>query len=184
MNYDELLAEAIWRAGKRKDHIVGCCREAGRLAKRWGVQEETALCAAAMHDITKGRKLGDQLKLCKKYGIVLDEIQQKEPSLLHALTGAALGADFYGLSAEVCSAIRWHTTGRPNMEPLDKIVFLADMVEPSREFSGVDELRALSYSNIDYALRVAIASTVASVLKKGRLLHHDSVAAYNFLLLT
>ncbi len=182
MDYSELLAEAIWRSKDRKDHIVGCCKEAERLARKWGVPEELALCAAAMHDITKGRKPEDQLIICEKYGIVLDEIQKKEPSLLHALTGAALCADFYNMDSDACSAVRWHTTGRADMTALEKIIFLADMVEPSREFPGVEELRALAYHDLDYALRVALASSMASVLKKGRLLHPDSVSAYNSLL--
>ena len=87
----------------------------------------------------------EQLELCGRYGIQLDELEQKALKLLHAKTGAAIARDVFGVDDEIYNAIWWHTTGHAHMTLLEKVIYLADYIEPSRNFPGVDKLRAVCY---------------------------------------
>ena len=122
---------------KRIAHVAGCESEAVRLAMRWGEDPETAAEAGILHDITKKLNFDEQLILCGKYDIINDNLELKSPKLLHAKTGAALARDLFGVSDRVYEAIRWHTTGKPDMTLLEKIIYLADYIEPTRDFPGV-----------------------------------------------
>ena len=123
---------------KRIPHVLGTEQEAIRLAERYGGDVEKARVAALLHDCTKKLDMPDQLALCRQYGIQLDELEQKALKLLHAKTGAAIARDVYGVDDEIYRAIWWHTTGHPDMTLLEKIIYLADYIEPSRDFPGVD----------------------------------------------
>ena len=100
---------------KRYRHSIGVAEEAVRLAKRWGESEEDAAEAGILHDITKKLVLSEQLILSEKYGIINDTYETANVKLLHAKTGAALARDLFNISDRVYSAIRWHTTGKPDM---------------------------------------------------------------------
>ena len=99
----------------RVAHVAGCESEAVRLAMRWGEDPELAAEAGILHDITKSLSFDEQLQLCEKYGIINDNSELEAPKLLHAKTGAALARDLFGVSDTVYAAIRWHTTGKPDM---------------------------------------------------------------------
>lgn len=137
---------------KRVPHVRGCEEEAIRLARRWGADEHLAAEAAILHDITKRLELKEQLILCDKYGIIPDTLEAKSEKLLHSKTGAALAREAFGVCDEVCEAIRWHTTGKADMSLLEKIIYLADYIEPTRDFEGVEKLRQLAYTDLDAAL--------------------------------
>ncbi len=137
---------------KRIPHTLGCEAEALKLAARWGADADEAREAAILHDITKHLELDDQLQLCQKYDIMTDNVEMGEVKLLHAKTGAAVAQDIYGASKTVHDAILWHTTGRANMTLLEKIIYIADYIEPTRDFDGLDELRGLAYSDLDEAI--------------------------------
>ena len=96
----------------------------------------------------------EQLALCRQYGIRLDELEQRALKLLHAKTGAAIARDLFGVDDEIYSAIYWHTTGHANMTLLEKIMYLADYIEPTRNFPGVNELRAACNESLDKGLRM------------------------------
>ena len=130
---------------KRIPHVLGTEQEAIRLAERYGADVEKARVGALLHDCTKKLDMEAQLALCRHYGIQLDELEQKALKLLHAKTGAAIARDVFGVDEEIYSAILWHTTGHANMTLLEKILYLADYIEPSRDFPGVDKLRAVCY---------------------------------------
>ena len=130
-----------WLKPKRIAHVAGCESEAVKLAMRWGEDPETAAEAGILHDITKKLNFEEQLILCGKYGIINDNLELGSPKLLHAKTGAALARDLFGVSDRVYNAIRWHTTGKPDMTLLEKIIYLADYIEPTRDFPGVEKLR-------------------------------------------
>jgi len=169
---------------KRADHIFGCTEAAGELAQRFGGDVERARLAALLHDVTRERTCEEQLNLCRKYGIIPDEMEQHDTGLLHALTGAAVAGDVWRADAGICRAIRVHTTGCAGMTKLDKILCLADYIEPTRHFKKVEELRALARTSLDKALLAALEGTIVHVVKGGGLLHPQTVTARNDILRT
>lgn len=159
-------------------HVAGCESEAVMLARRWGEDPETAAEAGILHDITKKQKFDEQLILCRKYGIIPDETELRCPQLLHALTGAALARDRFGVPDEVYEAIRWHTTGKPDMTLLEKIIYLADMTEPTRSFDGIGRLRELCREDIDGAMALALEMSLEHIREQNVEPHRNSVEAY------
>ena len=152
---------------KRIAHVAGCESEAVKLAMRWGEDPETAAEAGILHDITKKLNLDEQLILCGKYDIINDNLELKSPKLLHAKTGAALARDLFGVSDRVYEAIRWHTTGKPDMTMLEKIIYLADYIEPTRDFPGVEKLRELCYEDIDEAMALGLSMSLEDIRSYG-----------------
>ncbi len=165
---------------KRIPHVIGCEEEAVRLAKRWGYNTEEAAEAGILHDITKRLGLEEQLILCDKYGILIDTLEQKSEKLLHSKTGAALSRDMFGISDSVNSAICWHTTGKAEMSLLEKILYLADYIEPNRMFDGVDELRRLCYEDIDAAMRLGLKMSIEDLEERGSPIHPKTFEAYKY----
>ena len=145
---------------KRIAHVAGCESEAVALAMRWGEDPELAAEAAILHDVTKRLKKDEQLKLCERYGVRPELSELSSPNVLHAITAAAYAAAEFGVSEAVLGAIRWHCTGRPDMTLLEKIVWLADFIEPTRDFAGVDEVRELACEDLDLALCRALEMTL------------------------
>ena len=171
--------EAMLRP-KRIPHVRGCESEAVRLAERWGADPEEAAEAAILHDFTKRQPLPEQLRLCEKYGIIPDSLERSSEKLLHAKTAAAIAEQEFGASAAVASAIRWHTTGRAGMSLLEKIVYMADYVEPNRTFPGVERLRALAYEDLDAAMRLGLQMSIDDVRSYGNSVHPDTLRALKF----
>lgn len=163
----------------RAAHIFGCEKTAAKLARCWNVDEEKARFAALLHDITKQYSHIEQLKFVQKYDILVDKDFDRFPALAHAVTGAAVARAEYGADEEVASAIRYHTTGRPGMTKLEKILYLADYIEPTREFKGLDEVRELAYRDLDAAVLRSTADCLMYNLKKMRPIHPITIAAYN-----
>ena len=162
---------------KRIPHVLGTEQEAIRLAERYGGDVEKARVAALLHDCTKKLDMEEQLALCRHYGIELDELEQKALKLLHAKTGAAIARDVFGVDEEIYSAILWHTTGHANMTLLEKILYLADYIEPSRDFPGVDKLRAVCYKNLDAGLLMGLEMTIGEMNAMGNPVHHATIEA-------
>ena len=180
--------ELGWLRGKvrsyldeyRASHVAGCEREAVALSDRWGEDPALAAEAAILHDITKRCTKDQQLQYCEKYGIINDNSEMRNKSLLHAKTGAALARDLFGIDDTVYEAIRWHTTGKPNMTRFEKILYLADYIEPTRDFDGIDELRALAYEDLDAAMALGLKMTIEEVRRAGREVFVDTLSAYEW----
>jgi nicotinate-nucleotide adenylyltransferase len=163
----------------RVPHVLGTEQEAVRLAKRWGLCPEQAAEAAICHDITKRLDREEQLRLCDKYGIMIDDYERASEKLLHSKTGAALTQDLFGLDEEVIQAIRWHTTGRPGMTDLQKIIYLADYIEPNRaDFDGLEELRQAAYEDLDAAMELGMRMSLAEVAQRGYAPHENTVTGH------
>ena len=169
-------AEAMLKP-KRIPHVRGCEQEAVKLARRWGADEELAAEAAILHDITKKFELNEQLILCQKYGIITDTVERQSSKLLHAKTGAALARDRFGVCGEVYEAIRWHTTGKPDMTLLEKVIYMADYIEPTRDFDGVDALRRLAYEDLDKAMVLGFEMSLADIRSYGVEPHSNTLSA-------
>ena len=151
----------------RVPHVLGCRDTAVELAKLWHADEVAAARAALHHDITKALDGRLQLTLCRQYGIILDKFSEENPKTLHALTGALVAERIFEEPAEVVNAIRYHTTGKANMTTLQKIIYVADYMEPNRDFPGVMELRNLAYTDLDKALKLGLEMTI-DLLKEQR----------------
>ena len=165
---------------KRIPHVQGCEWEAVRLAKLWGESEEDAAEAGILHDITKKLVLSEQLILSEKYGIINDTYETANVKLLHAKTGAALARDLFNISDRVYSAIRWHTTGKPDMTLLEKIIYMADYIEPNRDFPGVDKLRKLAYEDLDAAMVLGLKMSLEDIRSYGAEPYEVTVSAYEW----
>jgi len=165
----------------RVAHVLGCRDTAVELARRWGADETDAARAGLLHDITKALDGPLQLTLCGEYGIVLDAFFTKNPKTLHALTGSLVAKRIFGENDAVVSAIRSHTTGKANMNTLEKIIYVADYMEPNRDFPGVEELRRLAYSDLDAALKLGLTMTLEMLQKQGSEISPESREALEFL---
>ncbi|MBQ2892970.1 MAG: nicotinate (nicotinamide) nucleotide adenylyltransferase [Oscillospiraceae bacterium] len=166
---------------KRVDHVLGCRDTAVELAMHWGADVTDAARAGILHDITKALRGPLQLTLCSEYGIVLDDFSTKYPKTLHALTGALVAERIFGENQAVVSAIRHHTTGKADMTLLEKIIYVADYMEPCRNFPGVERLRALAYQDLDAALKLGLEMTLELLKKQGSEVSPASQAALNWL---
>ena len=182
---DELRPIALsYLKPKRMPHVLGTESEAVKLARMYGVDETKARIAALLHDCTKKLEMNEQLALCKEYNIELDELEQRALKLLHSRTGAELARRVFGVDDEVYSAIRWHTTGRANMTKLEKILYLADYIEPSRDFDDVEPLRKVVYEDLDRGLLLGLQMTVDEMEAMGNPVHHNTLDARNYLIET
>ena len=165
----------------RVAHVLGCRDTAVALAERWGADVTDAARAGLLHDITKALNADLQLTLCSAYGIILDAFSKENPKTLHALTGSLVAERVFGESETVVSAIRHHTTGKADMSVLEKIIYVADYMEPNRDFPGVDKLRQLAFSDLDAALRLGLTMTLELLRKQGSTISPASEEALSWL---
>lgn len=166
---------------KRMPHVLGTEQEAIYLAKQAGVDVTEARIAALLHDCTKKLEMDEQLALCAHYGVELDELEHRALKLLHSKTGAEIARDVFGVSDAVYEAIRWHTTGKADMTPLEKVIYMADYVEPNRDFPGVEELRRAVHRDLDEGLLMGLNDSIAEMEERGNPVHHHTVEARDFL---
>ena len=165
----------------RVAHVLGCRDEAVRMAAHWGEDVTNAARAGILHDITKVLDGPLQLTLCAAYDKVLNDFSRKYPKTLHALTGSLVAEKIFGENEAVVEAICNHTTGRANMSTLEKIIYVADYMEPCRDFPGVEKLRELAYSDLDAALKLGLEMTLAHLARQGNEVSPESREALAFL---
>ena len=166
----------------RVKHVLGCRDTAADLAKVWGADVTDAARAGLLHDITKALDGPLQLTLCREYGKVLDEFSESNPKTLHALTGSMVAERIFGENEAVVKAIESHTTGKPAMNTLEKIIYVADYMEPNRDFPGVEELRRLAYTDLDGALQLGLEMTLAMLKEQKRQISPASSQALEYLM--
>ena len=165
----------------RVAHVLGCRDAAVELAKRYGADLTDAARAGLLHDITKAIDGPLQLTLCDEYGILLNKFSQENPKTLHALTGSLVADQIFGENDAVVTAIRYHTTGRPDMGLLEKIIYIADYIEANRNFPGVEEMRKAAFEDLDVALLMGLESAMAHVRRQGQELAAATTDAVKFL---
>ena len=166
---------------ERVRHVLGCRDTAVALAKRYGAEEIHAARAALLHDVTKALDPERQLALCREYGITLDSFSSENPKTLHALTGSLVAEHLFGECSAVVSAVRYHTTGKADMKLLEKIIYVADYMEPNRDFPGVERLRELAFTDLDSALKLGLTMTLELLQKQGRTVSPQSCEALQWL---
>ncbi|MBQ8585091.1 MAG: bis(5'-nucleosyl)-tetraphosphatase (symmetrical) YqeK [Butyricicoccus sp.] len=182
---NELVRQSILSrlSGYRYQHTLGCEKAAVELARRFGADEEKAAFAAILHDITKRHSREEQLYLCEKYDIIPCDVERIEWKMLHGKTAAAIAKHEYGAPEDVCDAIACHTTGKAGMTMLDKVIYLADFIEETRDFDGVEPARRLAQHDIDRALLYCYDSSLSDLVSRGKLIHRDTIEARNDLIL-
>jgi len=180
----KMLEEAVRRQmpEKRWVHTLGVVQTAGELAERFGGDPERADLAALLHDYAKAWPTERMEQVIREEGLP-QELLAYDKELWHAHVGAwavqrELGVD----DPEVLDAIRYHTSGRENMTLLDKIVCLADYIEPGRDFPGVHKIRELAHHSLEEALAAGFDSTIALLVDRGKLIFPLTVLARNDLL--
>ncbi len=168
---------------ERFEHSIGVMECAIKLALNFGCDQEKALLAGLLHDCAKDFKKQHMLQLCDEFGIVLDAVSKHEKQLIHGPLGAGLAKHKYKINdEEILEAIRYHTVAKGNMTLLTKIIYVADCIEPLRDFMGIAEIRDIAYTDIDLALIKCIDSTIKQVLARGRLIHPLTIEARNYIL--
>lgn len=169
---------------KRYIHTLGVAEEAVKLAQIYGsVQEQQkARVAGLLHDCAKDYPESMRLRFCREYKVKTDEIMNKQTDLIHPFLGAEVAKrEYQVMDEDVLNAIRYHTTGRKEMSLLEKIVFVADYIEPNREkFGALEEARRLAYLDLDKAMKYILENTIEYVRARGRLLHPLSAEALEY----
>lgn len=165
----------------RVAHVKGCCQTAVELARRWGADPTDAARAGILHDVTKALDGRNQLRLCGKYDIIIDTFEREHTKLLHSKTGSAVAQNIFGENDAVVDAIYWHTTGKGDMTLLEKILYLADYIEPCRSFDGVQQIREMAQKDLDRALLMGFELSIEELLREKKPLGQYSVQARDFL---
>ncbi len=180
--YDELCLRSLaLHKETRRAHVIGCSETARDLALKWGADPALAARAGILHDITKALDKPAHLALCKKYGTVLRGFEVENEKLLHSKSGAAVAGGVFGECPEVVSAIFWHTTGKADMTLLEKIIYMADYMEPNRDFDGVQTLRELAWTDLDRAMLAAFQLSVDILLARGKAVDEHSLQALEYM---
>lgn len=169
---------------KRRAHAQGVSDTAVLLAKKYGADETDAARAGILHDITKALSPAQQQKLVDHWKLPVSPFEYAQAKLLHAKTGAAAAARIFGENNAVVSAIDYHTTGRAHMTLLEKIIYIADYMEPNRDFPGVDRLREAVWRDLDEGVLLGIDMTLEQLAQKGQPACADSLAARDWLIQT
>lgn len=169
---------------ERYIHTLGVANEAKKLAENYGDKElvRKAEFAGLLHDCAKDYPSDMKRRFCKEYHVSVDEIMKKQIDLVHPFLGAEVARREYDVNdEEILEAIKWHTTGKANMSVLDKIIFIADYIEPNREpFEGLEEARKLAYENLDKAMGFILENTIEYVKNRNRALHPYSLKALDY----
>ena len=182
IDYQGVLAARL--PEKRYRHSLGVAATAARLASKNKVDPEQARLAGLLHDYARDLPGRELLALAAGAGLVTCELERRLPVLLHGPVGALLIKQDLGLTDRaILQAVARHTVGAVAMTTLDKIIYLADAIEPERRFPGVEELRRLASMDLDQALLKAFESSIFYLLGKGQPLHPATVEARNYILL-
>ncbi|MBP2649644.1 MAG: putative superfamily hydrolase [Firmicutes bacterium] len=180
-NIQDKLAREL--SPKRLNHSIGVSQTAAGLAVIYGADHEKAGLAGLLHDCAREMPNNILLKIVETSAIVIDGVEKIQPELLHAPVGAYIARRDYGIDdQEICQAIASHTVGGPQMKLLDQIIFLADFIEPGRDFPGVEKLRKLAQVDLKKALLAAYDQTILYLVAKEGLIHNQAIEGRNLLL--
>jgi predicted HD superfamily hydrolase involved in NAD metabolism len=180
MNREEML-EAVKKqiTEHRYQHTLGVVETSIQLAERYGADPKKAEIAAIFHDYAKFRDPDEMAEIIRATPTIADDLLEYHRELWHAPVGAYLVQQEAGITdEEILDAIRYHTTGRAGMSILEKVVCLADYIEPGRHFPGVDEVRHLAQKDLNKALAQSLLNTIKFLEKKGQKVYPLTKAAY------
>lgn len=183
MEYKRLLREKL--DDYRFLHSLNVAESAASLARKYGADEEKAYFAGLLHDIMKNENDEDMLKCIAKGGIILSRTEKENPKLWHAMAGECYLRTELGITdEEILSAVRYHTTGKEGMTLFEKIIYVADYISAERSYPDVDVMRNLSFTvGLDEACLYSLQYTLKSLSEKKGIIHEDSIAFYNDLVI-
>ena len=181
-NIEEKLKKML--PDKRVKHSISVSDCAIKLSEIYSCDKEKAKLAGLIHDCAKYFTNEEIEYNVKKFGIDLDPLEENNIALSHSIVGSYVIQDKFNIEDEdVINAVRYHTTGRENMSLLEKIIYIADLIEEGRNFPRVDELRRLAYSGkLDEALLLSFNNTIKFVMDNNQLIHPRTVSARNYIL--
>ena len=166
----------------RYEHSLGVSYTAVALAMRYEYDLDKAELAGLLHDCAKHYNDAEIIKKCRKHEIELKDAELKAPAVLHAKYGAWLAERRYGITdPDVLSAIRWHTTGRAGMTTLDKIIYIADYIEPRRDKApDLPRMRKMAFEDLDLTMYAILEGTLIYLKKKGGTVDPMTNEAYEY----
>ncbi len=174
----ELLAKAV--PEKRYKHSVAVYETALRIAKAHGLETEKIGVAALLHDCGREIPSRENLNKARELHLPIDKVERNQPILLHAKLGVYYAKAKYGVRDKaILEGIRYHTTGAAHMSKLAMVVYLADLLEPTRDFAGIDEMRELALKDLEGCIFKAYGLTIRYLLEYDLLIHPDCLAGYN-----
>ena len=167
----------------RYEHSINVSKAAEDIAERYGVSIKKARIAGLLHDITKDMTKKEQLEMINKYNIEMSKLELSIDKLWHAKTGAEYVKNEFKIDdEEIINAIRYHTTGKPNMSDLEKVIFVADTIAEDRNFKGVDDIRKAIKKSLNEGVLAALIASIDFLIIKKKLIHDDTFLAYNGIL--
>lgn len=177
---DKFVREKL--SDKRYFHSKCVMNRCIELAKIYGVDIEKAKFIGIAHDVAKEMSKEDKLKYVSDNNIEIDDVERVNVELLHAVIGADICKKEFGFSEDMAEAVRNHTTGKPNMDMLSKILFIGDVTSQDREYGNIDNMIELANKDIDKAILENLNFTISDIVRKGRLLHLDTVRTRNWIM--
>ena len=169
---------------KRYIHVKGVVEMAKKLAELNNVSEEKAEIAALAHDVAKNLSKDKMKEIITENNIIISPLEENNSNLWHSIIAPIVAKDKLGIEdEEILDSIRWHTTGKENMSVLAKIIYIADMIEPNRNFNGVEEIRKITYDNLDAGVYNGLTHSIQFLLTKNLLIDENTIKARNYFLL-
>jgi len=162
---------------KRLEHSINVMKMAVILAEKNNVSVENAKFAGLLHDCAKNMSNEDLIKYCDEHKIEIDELKRKSPGTLHAEVGADIAEKEFGANCEIVRAIKYHTLANADMSTLDKILYVADLIELGRDLEGVEEIREIALKDLDEGFYVSLDYCIKNVQERGKEVHPQSIAA-------
>ena len=169
-------------SNKRYLHSIGVGNTAACLAMRYGYSVGDAYLAGLLHDCAKGLSDDELIEVTKKAGILITPLEMDNPELLHSKAGSVIAKRDYGIEdKEILNAIYCHTTGKPGMTMLEKIIFVADYIEPCRAgLPGLDVIRKTAFSDIDDSIMLICRNTLDYLKRSGKAIDATTVETYEY----
>lgn len=169
---------------KRYSHSLRVVETALKLGEIYNEDKENIKVAAKLHDCGKIRDKTQLLKMSNDFDIILDEYMKQNLELIHGYLGAKIAEKRYKVkNKEILNAIKYHTTGREDMTLLEKIIYIADYIEPGRNFDGVEEIRQMAFKDIDKSIIMAMDKTIKFLIDNKNLIHRRTIEARNYLII-
>lgn len=168
---------------KRYEHSIRVAETAVSLARLYHINEEKAYLAGILHDCARNISAEKMEKLIKEDEDLTKE-DYKYPEIIHGFAGAVLARNIFRIEdVEILHAIKYHTVGRKNMSDLEKIIYIADWIEPGRNGKSIEKIRDMAYKNINEAVLEAISNELIHLINKNRTIHINTIKLRNELLI-
>lgn len=167
----------------RYEHILGVAETAKKLASVYGVDENKAEIAGLAHDVAKNLSREEMLQIIKENNISLSLVEENNLNLWHSVIAPIVAKNELQINdEEILESLRWHTTGKENMSVLEKIIYIADMIEPGRKmFEGLEEIRSATFENLDKGVYVGLTHSIKYILDNDHLIDENTIRARNYL---